>query len=271
MSHWQTYPARMSEIQPPLRPAGEVIDVVKQLVGRRPGPVLLLGVTPELARIFEVVEAVDKNPAMVDSVWPGDTDLKKAKVGDWLHLTYPDGSFSAIIGDGSLNNLAYPDDVGRLLTMVVGLLAPGGLFACRLFERPPEPFTIDAILAAARSPVNLNFHALKWMLAMQIAEEQGANVPVTSILELFDSLFPDRDALSRATGWSRGAIDTIDAYRGSPLSYCFPDRAEFIRTLPHGIADVAFQNCGAYPLATCCPILTFQRPQIWQNQDWHQR
>lgn len=259
ISHWQTYPSRMAQIEPPLRPDNAVIAEVKRLVGGRQGPILLLGVTPELAHAFDMVQAVDKNPAMVESVWPGDTAFKKARVGDWLQLEQPDGSFPAVIGDGSLNNLTYPDDISRLIGIVVRLLSSDGLFACRLFERPTVPITTDAILAAPRSPDKLNFHALKWMLAMQLAAERGANVPVTSILRQFDDLFPDRDALSRETGWTRAAIDTIDAYRGSPLSYCFPDRTEFISTLQDGIADIAFRDCGNYPLASCCPILTFRK------------
>jgi hypothetical protein len=53
---------------PPLRPGNAVIDDVKRLVGRRQGPILLLGVTPELAHALDMVQAVDKNSAMVDSV-----------------------------------------------------------------------------------------------------------------------------------------------------------------------------------------------------------
>jgi hypothetical protein len=53
---------------PPLHPDNAVIDEVKRLVGRRQGPILLLGVTPELAHAFDMVQAVDKNSAMVDSV-----------------------------------------------------------------------------------------------------------------------------------------------------------------------------------------------------------
>ena len=52
---------------------------------------------------------------------------------------------------------------------------------------------------------------------------------------------------------------TIDAYRGSPLSYCFPDRAEFLSSLQDGIADVAFRDCGNCPPASYCPILTFRK------------
>ncbi|MCX7347275.1 MAG: hypothetical protein NTU78_16355 [Alphaproteobacteria bacterium] len=53
---------------PPLRPGNAVIDEVKRLVGRRQGPILLLGVTPALAHTFDMVQAVDKNSAMVDRV-----------------------------------------------------------------------------------------------------------------------------------------------------------------------------------------------------------
>jgi glutaredoxin 2 len=53
---------------PPLHPDNAVIDEVKRLVGRRQGPILLRGVRPELAHTFDMVQAVDKNSAMVDRV-----------------------------------------------------------------------------------------------------------------------------------------------------------------------------------------------------------
>jgi hypothetical protein len=160
-----------------LCPGNAVIDEVKRLVGQRQSPILLLGVTPELAHAFDMVQAVDRNPAMFDSVWPGDTEFKKARVGDWLQLEDPDDSFLEVIGDGSLNSLTYPDDISWPIGILARLLSTGGIFACRLFERPTVPTTLDAILAAPRSPAKFNFHALKCMIATQLAAERGANVP----------------------------------------------------------------------------------------------
>jgi hypothetical protein len=97
------------------------------------------------------------------------------------------------------------------------------------------------------------------MLAMHLASAEGTTVPVTRILEAFESLFPDRAALARRTGWAREAVDMIDVYRNSPIVYCFPNRQEFDAVLPKSAVGVTYHACGSYDLAACCPILSFER------------
>jgi len=261
MSHWQKYPAQWNTVGPPLRTSPEVVFLMQDLTGHPTGRVLLLGVTPELAAGFPRLLAVDKSPDMVRRVWPGDSAEKTAIVGDWLEIDEPPQSFAGVVGDGSLNNVAWPDEVSRLSQQALRLLRPGARFACRLFERPAHPLSWSDLARAGTEPATVNFHAFKWQLAMRISEDHGATLPVTSILHHFERLFPDRDALSGRTGWPRRAIDTIDVYRGSPLVYCFPNRAEFLRCIPSGAADITFTPCGTYDLAECCPVLSFSSPR----------
>jgi len=258
MSHWQRYHTRWSLIQPPLRPDPDVINAVKTYAGQ--GQTLLLGVTPELADPFDHLDAVDRNPAMIKNVWPGDTMRKRAIEGNWLEIELPPCAYAAVIGDGSLNNLAWRSEIARMLERAMQWLRPGGRFACRLFERPAAGFSRRQLQRGASETAGINFHAFKWQVAMHLAQERGANVPVASILQSFNELFPDRDELSRTTGWPRQVIDTIDVYQGSHISYSFPDRREFIEALPQDAIDVTFTPCGSYDLAACCPILTFQKP-----------
>lgn len=260
MSHWQKYHARWSQIQPPLRPDPDVVDCLRHCVGAHAGPVLLLGVTPELADAFDHVDAVDRNPAMIGNVWPGDREGKKAVEGNWLDIPLPQSHYAAVIGDGSLNNVTWRSEIALLLERAMQWLKPGGTFACRLFERPPGGYSRRHLQRVISEPAGINFHAFKWQVAMHIAEERGANVPVVSILALIDELSPDRDVLSRTTGWPRQAIDTIDVYRGSAISYSFPDRREFTEALPQDATNVRFLECGHYDLASRCPILMFSRP-----------
>lgn len=258
MSHWQRYHARWSQIQPPLRPDPDVINAVRAYAGT--GHTLLLGVTPELADVFDHLDAVDQNPAMIANVWPGDTTHKKAIEGNWLEIERPIGAYAAVIGDGSLNNLAWRSGIARVLERAMRWLRPGGHFVCRVFERPPDGYSRRHLLRIASETANINFHAFKWQVAMHLAQERGANVPVASILDLINELFPNRDNLARVTGWPRQAIDTIDIYQGSHVSYSFPDRREFLEALPLNAVDVTFTPCGSYDLAACCPILTFHKP-----------
>ena len=86
MNHWQTYPARWSLLKPPLRPDASVVDRVRALAGADAAPVLVLGVTPELAAAFAQVEAVDRSAEMIAALWPGDAPGRRAIQGDWLEL-----------------------------------------------------------------------------------------------------------------------------------------------------------------------------------------
>lgn len=260
MDHWKSYAPRSSLYAPPLRPAARTVDEVARLIGPVSGSVLLLGVTPELAAVFPKVLAVDKNPAMIASVWPGDGDGRKALCQDWFDYSAPHDSFDGVVGDGSLNTIAALAGIAELLGRARAWLKPGGRFACRVFERPDRRFTEDDLLAAPHAGGSLNFHALKWMLAMHIAATRGAVVPVSVLLERFDAMFPDRAELAAASGWSPEVIDTIDVYAGSTLSYCFPDRAELLAAIPEGSEDVRFAPSGEYPLAERCPILSFRKP-----------
>jgi len=259
MTHWQKYHAAWSKLEAPLRPNADTLSKIRELTGKVAGPVLLLGVTPELARSFDHVLAVDKNKAMIDNVWPGDSDTKQALHADWLDLEAPKNHFAAAVGDGSLNAVTTLREIRQLLERVVDLLAPGGKFACRLYERPERSFTEDHLRQVGSRPASLNFHAFKWQLAMHLAETAGASMPVVLIRERFNDLFPDRDKLARETGWPRDIIDMIDIYKGSPTIYTFPNRREFLNVLPQGISNVRFEACGSYDLAECCPMLAFAK------------
>ena len=256
-SHWHKYAGRWALFEPPLRPHADVVALIRERVGEGAAPVLLLGVTAALAAAFASVDAVDKDPTMIARSWPGDTDDKRATIGDWLDLGGRERRYAGVVGDGSLNMLT-PEQIGLLLAIVVGLLKPGGRFACRLFERPEPGFT-EADLARTLSTSGLlNFNAFKWQLAMHLSEGRPT-LRVADLRAAFEARCPDREALARVTGWSRESIDTIDLYDGSSLAYSFPSRAEFTRLLPRGIEAVEFAACGSYDLAECCPVLTFRK------------
>jgi hypothetical protein len=259
MTHWQKYHATWSKLEAPLRPNAETLSKIVELTGPVTGPVLLLGVTPELAQSYEHVLGVDKNKAMIDNVWPGNTATKQARHADWLDLEESKNHFAAAVGDGSLNAVTTLREMRQVLARVVDLLAPQGRFACRLYERPETPFTEEHLRDLGSRPATVNFHAFKWQLAMHLAEASGAAIPVVLIRERFNELFPDRDKLARDTGWPRGLIDMIDIYRGSPTTYVFPNRREFLDALPKGISEARFEPCGSYDLAQCCPMLTFAK------------
>jgi len=258
-NHWQTYHRRWSGLEAPLRPNTEIRAKIVELVGTKSDRILLLGVTPELALSFSNVVAVDKSATMIANIWPGDSETRRVVEADWLKLDGGLGRFSAAIGDGSGNTLAYPDEMRQLLVTVRDHLLPGGRFVCRLYARPDSPWSWDEILAEAASRARINFHAFKWKLAMRIAADTEPSVPVARIFDCFEYHFRDRGRLAEVTGWDRAIIDMIDAYRGSNAVYCFPTRAEFLDCLPSGFQDVGFHPSGTYDLAADCPIFACEK------------
>jgi len=252
-NHWQTYHRRWSGLEAPLRPNTEIREKIVELVGGKSDRVLLLGVTPELALSFNNVIAVDKSATMIANIWQGDSEARCAIEADWLELDGSLGRFSAAIGDGSFNALAYPGEVEQVLVRVRDHLEPGGRFVCRLYARPEQPWSWDELVAETAAPAKVNFHAFKWKLAMRIAADTEPSVPVTRILDRFEHHFPDRGKLAAVTGWDVSIIDMIETYRGSNAVYCFPTRAEFLACLPPGFRDVGFHPSGTYDLAADCP------------------
>lgn len=259
-SVWSSYHRRWQQLKPPLRPNDEVVAAIRQSIANAAPPTMLLGVTPELAEVSREVVAVDYSPGMIANLWPGDTALRRAVLDDWRTLSFPDGSFGAAVGDGSLNALAYPADQTKLFARLAHILNPEAAIAIRLFVRPDENDTLRSLHSDATARAIGNFHAFKWRLAMIVAA-QGAdpNVGAQSILDTFDREFPDRDALAASTGWRRDEIDTIDVYRGSSTRYCFPTRTQFLAAIPDSFVGIRFLAVGRYPLAERCPVLTMVR------------
>jgi len=257
--HWDGLRRRWSALKPPQRPHPDAVARLVALAGGGSSRVMLLGVTPELAAAFDEVVAVDRSATMIRHIWPGDTIGRRAVEADWLTLDGRLGRFPAIVGDGSLNAVAYPDQVAAVLRQARDHLERGGRLACRVYLRPERPWSWDDLAAAPADASVEGFHAFRWKLAMRLAADEGASVAVARICAEFDRRFPDRDAFAARSGWSRVDIDAIDSYRGSDAVYCFPTAAEIRALVPAGLRLVGLADSGAYELADCCPILVCVR------------
>jgi SAM-dependent methyltransferase len=248
-------------LKPPQRPHGDVAVALGKLIEGHADRLLLLGVTPELASLGRRLVAVDRNETMIARIWPGDSDCRQAVKGDWLALPFAPAFFSAVIGDGSFNCLAYPDGYRRLLSEIGRVIRPGGRIAIRVYLAPDAPETIPALRVRAFSGRIGSFHAFKWRLAHALIAEAGeANLKVEAIREAFDREFPDRPALARASGWSMDDIATIDFYKGSAELYSFPTLAQFRAVLPAGFGIARAVSSGSYELAEHCPLMVMDLP-----------
>lgn len=258
-AHWSSFQRAFFRMRPPLRPDADVVAAFRDLTRDCADPMLLLGVTPELAELSPNLTAIDRTQAMLDFVWPGDTPQRHAHVGNWLKLGLPAASFASVIGDGALT-VPYPGPATKLLREAAHVLMRGGRFVCRVFASPERGEPLDAVRAAVVSGEARSVHALKWRIAMALAHARGeANVPVREIREQFERWFPDRAELAAATGWPRDEIDTIDMYAGSDANYSFASRRQFLEIVPTEFVNARFVDVGSYELAERCPLLVLER------------
>ena len=256
LSHWSVYHRHWERLTPPLRVNAEVAAGYRAVVGPGVDRILLQGVTPELADVGARLVAVDRNPAMVVTIWPGDTDRRRGVIGDWFDLPFRARCFGAAMGDAGLNILEFPTNQARIFQELARVLRPGAIVAMRVFRLPGRCESVTSLRDDAFAGRIMGFQAFKLRLAMAIvAAGAGPNVPVRLIREVFDRAFPDRAALALSSGWSLDDIATIDLYENSADVYCFPTEQQFASVVPSAFAPIRFLAVGTYELAERCPLL----------------
>lgn len=256
--HWPRHARQWALVGPPLRPSLEDVALAETAVSSvAGGRALVLGVTPELVGMrwpatTTHVLAVERARAVISSIHAAQ-HTATAIHGDWLALPCANASLAAIVGDGSLSNLRFPDQYRALAAELARVRAPGGVIALRLFAAPERRESLAAVADDLRGGRVGNINVLKWRLAMAVQPDER-NVAVVDILRAFDEVVPDRAALSQQLGWSRAHLDSVDVYRGSALTYSFPTVAEVCESLAPRLARRTVQTPG-YELGDRCPTL----------------
>jgi hypothetical protein len=257
---WSEFHRRWHRLKPPLRPNEEVRAAIQAAISGHDQRVLMLGLTPELREIGQESVAIDWSAQMLAAVWPGNTATRRAVRGNWLHLPCTQGAFTAVIGDGSLNCLEYPSDYVRVFEQLARALLQGARVAIRMFLTPEPCDTLAELRDATMAGKVGVIDALKWRLANTLCAERGdSNLGVQAILDAFNRAFPDRQALSRATGWSSEHIGVIDAYDALPDVFSFPTATQVLGSVPQNFANARFAVSGTYELAERCPLLVMER------------
>lgn len=252
---------RWPTLQAPLRPPASVATQIADALGTSPDPVLLLGVTPELAALDRHIVALDWNPAMIALAWPGDSASRTAILGDWKAMPLADASVGGAMGDGAITMLGWPHEAAQLLGELARVVRPGGRIALRCFATPEGHPDVAAICAEAMSGAR-SFHAFKLRFNMAVARESDdRTVTSETLYNRFVERFPDREALAAASGWALDTITEIDAYHGSSYIHCYPSRHELGDLLAaHWPGRFAFAETAGYPIADHCPLLLLDRP-----------
>ena len=252
---------RWPTLKPPLRPTAEIAAQIAAELGHGGDPVLLLGVTPELAAIDRPMIALDWSPAMIALAWPGDTKLRHVHVGDWKAMPLGDASVGGAMGDGAVTMLAWPGEAQQLFAELWRVVRCGGRIALRCFATAEQAEAVGDVCVEALAGT-LGFHAFKLRFNMACARELGGLcVPSAALFARFQAMFPDRAALSAASGWSAAAIAEFDAYDGSTYLHAYPKRSELAALLSaHWPGPWRFVETQGYPLAQLCPLLVLDRP-----------
>jgi SAM-dependent methyltransferase len=260
--HWNAIRRHWQLLGAPLRPPLEVVESYNRELNLARSHVVLLGVTPELAGLGAGMTAVDESADMIAGIWPGDTHTRRAITGDWFDLPFATGSVEAVIGDGCLSVIGSYTARRALFSAIARVLTPDGRAGLRLYASPQTTDDPEAVRALALSGGVETFHELKWRVAM-IATSNAPDhvIPVKTITERFDALFPDRDELSSRTGWELPVIGTIDVYTKSQAVYSFAPAAALIEEAGAFFGDVRIASTGSYGLAERCPLLVLRSPK----------
>lgn len=249
--------ARWSTSGTPLRPPPEVPAAIAPLLPPHDetNPILLLGVTPELAILPRFTIAVDRNQRMIDGAWLGDTAERRVVRGAWQHLPLADHSVAGAIGDGSLSGLIFPGGYRDMFDELRRVIRPGGRAVFRCFVTPEHWESVEETGDAALTG-GISFHVFKLRFNEAVARELGGpNVSSDQACDRFRELFPDRDSLVRSSGWSLETIAEMDRYQGCPDNHSYPTRSELQAALGDKVRSLRFVEVPGYALAERCPLL----------------
>jgi len=256
--HWQDLFRAWSALPKPVGVSADVIAAIKAEVRGLDGPILLLGLTRQLMDTSKDLIAIDRSIGIAKDRMQTNAAGRIA-VGDWMGMPFAPASFTGCIGDGSLISFDFPDRLRSVLDEVGRCLKPGGRFACRVFLRPDRPTKLGELMDAARRGA-IAFQHFKFKFAMAMADESGSpNIAVATLPRLLAERLPDRDELTAQTGWDRAEIETIDVYRSSDATYCFPTRSELTSLLPRAFATHRFVPVENHPFGTEWPIVVADR------------
>lgn len=256
--HWQDLFRAWAGLPKPVAVAPEVIAAIKAEVRGSSGPTLLLGLTRALMDTNSDLVAIDRSAGLAVERSRTETSAR-ILVGDWTALPFAPASFATCIGDGSLISFEFPYRLRSVLDEVARCLKPGGRFACRAFLRPDRPQAFEELMNTARRG-GIAFQHFKFKFAMAMTLESGSpNIAVATLPALLAERLPDRDELAAQTGWDRREIDTIDVYRASDATYCFPTRTELASVLPPAFTQLRFVPVANHPFGDEWPVVVLDR------------
>jgi hypothetical protein len=228
-----------------------------------PPRVLLLGVTPELYGLpwQEGTDflAVDRTMAAIEAVWPGPREAVLCE--DWLEMKLPDASRDIVLCDGGLNLLGYPEEQQQLASILRGVLAEDGLCILRLFVRPAERETRDAIIADLMEGRIPSMNVLKLRLWAALQESPSQGVELDKVWRTVQDAAGSLEELASRLGWPLEETLFINAYRGSTTRYWLGTVDEVAKLFCDDVGgfELASTRVPSYERGRQCPTVVLRR------------
>lgn len=263
--NWNKTHLKAMPVRPPFGPSDEdaafMRGMTAPILTASPEPaVLVLGVTPRVVQLDwpkrTSITAIDLSPGMVAAFAPHPALPSKAICAPWQDMPFENGSFDAVVGDGSLNSIGDLGAYESTFREIARVLKPGSALVLRCFVRPEPQETAEQLLALARAGEFPTTAAFRLRFAMALTEPSGS-VGLSAIWDAFQALVPERDELARATGWPRADIDRIDVDRNSKVRFTFLTLGQ-LEALAQPAFKVERLERGTYTQAEHCPTVLFR-------------
>jgi SAM-dependent methyltransferase len=264
---WSDLARTYADSGPPLRMSPEDAEgyaeaVALQAAERAPLRALLLGVTPDVHALpwppgTDLV-AVDRSPAMIERVWPGEPSA--AHRADWTALPLPDASRDLAFCDGGLHLLDLPGQ-RAFASELARVVAPGGRVVLRMFVPPARRESVATVLDDLRAGRVRDVNVLKLRLGMAMQDDAEPGVRVDDVWRTFHGAEPDLDRFLERTRWTRGQVATVEAYRGSSAAYHFVTTEDARRLFERQTGGFRLERVRVpgYLLGERCPTVVFRR------------
>ena len=249
---WETLASQWHARQPPTRPAPEDTALLQSLVGEalagcEAPRALLLGVTPEIATMSwpagTRLVAIDGSAAMIREVWPARAVAGAAVIrGEWGAMPLRDGAFDIVVGDASLGFQLYPGKFFEVVGEVRRVLRGGGAVATRVYTRPEERESLDAIFADLLAGRIGTIDYFRWRVLAALHGDRSHGALFGDLWDAWAARVPDPSALVEALGWPPDAVEIMEALRHSRFPMIFPTLREFRQDLSGAFVEVACES-----------------------------
>jgi SAM-dependent methyltransferase len=175
----------------------------------------------------------------------------------WDALPVATGDADLVTADGCLNILSWPREIEQVLAEVHRVLRPGGRFLARSTLRPPQPETLETILADLEAGRIGGAYALKVRIGTTLHADGLDGFSLHRMWRLWCDLFPDQETVPARFGWPLASFTFGTDYVDHDIRLVYPTLDELVAAAESWFRVAAIEY-GGYELAERCPTLLLE-------------